>query len=242
MIPAFTAALRQLNDPPVQRVIWQVALWTVAIFAALGWALWSAVANIETGVSLDFIPWDWLRDPLVWLAGVVIALIGGFVVFALFWLLFASVVQVVSGFYLERVIAAVEARHYPELPPPASPTVAATLTSTLRFFAALVLLNLLLVPVYLIPTVGLVAFYLLNGYLLGRENFELVAMRRLDGAALRGLRRRHRGQLLGAGLIVTVLLSLPVLNLVAPIVAVAATVHLFARMTEDSAALSTETA
>ncbi len=244
MIPAFSAAFGQLGDPPIRAVIWRVALWTALIFAALGWGLWTLISGFDPSSSLGFIPFDWLRDPLVAALGFIVAVIGGFVVFALFWLLFASVVQFVSGFYLERVVAAVEARHFPDLPPARSPGVGETLIATARFFGLLVALNLLALPFYLIPTIGLAVFYLLNGYLLGRENFELVAMRRLDTRAMGRLRRRHRGRLLVAGLIVTVLMSLPLVNLVAPIVAAAAMVHLFMSMPgalddarEDGAAL-----
>ena len=230
MIPAFSVAFGQLGDPPIRAVIWRVALWTAMIFAALGWGLWSLISGFDPSSSLGFIPFDWLREPLVAALGFIVAVIGGFVVFALFWLLFASVVQFVSGFYLERVVVAVEARHYPDLPPARGPGVGETLIATARFFGLLVALNLLALPFYLIPTLGLAVFYLLNGYLLGRENFELVAMRRLDARVMGRLRRRHRGRLLIAGLIVTVLMSLPLVNLIAPIVAAAAMAHLFMAM------------
>ncbi|MFQ5958077.1 MAG: EI24 domain-containing protein [Alphaproteobacteria bacterium] len=235
MIASFLAALRQLDDPQVRRVLWRVALWTAAAFIVLAWAFTAAVSGIDAEVTLDFIPWDWLREPLAWFVGALVAVIGGFLFFAVLWLLFASLVQFVSGFYLERVIAAVETRHYPRLPAPSPPTLGATLTATLRFFGALVGLNALALPVYLIPTVGLAAFYVLNGYLLGREYFEMVAQRRIDAAAMRSLRRANRGRLLGFGLIIALLLSLPLVNLVAPIIAVAAMVHLYAGMSEERA-------
>jgi uncharacterized protein involved in cysteine biosynthesis len=225
MLSAFIAALRQLNDPAIKRVIWWVALWTATAFGALGWGLWAAIAGLDFVLSFGFIPIDWLRDALVWLASFVAAVIGGFVFFLLFWLLFVAIVQLVSGFYLERVVAAVEARHYPHLPPARAPALGATLAVTLRLLGALVLLNLLAAPFYLIPIVGLAAFYLLNGYLLSREYFELAAMHRLDARQVRAVRRAHRGRLLAAGLIITLLFSLPLINLVAPIVAAAAMVH-----------------
>lgn len=232
MFSAFFAALRQLNDPPLRRVIWRVALWTAVAFGGLGWGLWSVIAGLDPESAFAFIAIDWIREPLVWVAGFFIAVIGGFMFFALFWLLFTVIVQFVSGFYLDRVIGAVESRHYPGLPAPGSPSLFATLASTVRFFATLVGLNLLALPIYLIPGVGLAAFYVLNGYLLGREYFEMVALRRLDAETARRLRRAQRGKLLGAGLVITVLLSLPLINLVAPIVGAAAMVHLYARMSD----------
>ena len=79
----------------------------------------------------------------------------------------------------------------------------------------------------------MVVFYLLNGYLLGREYFEMVAIRRCDAAAMRATRRAHSGPLMGAGLITTLLLSLPLVNLIAPIVAAAAMVHFYAPMARE---------
>lgn len=225
MLSAFIAALRQLNDPAIKRVIWWVALWTAAAFGALGWGLWAAIAGLDFVSSFGFIPFDWLRELLVWLASLVAAVIGGLVFFLLFWLLFVAIVQLVSGFYLERIVAAVEARHYPRLGASRSLKPLATLAVTVRFLGALVLLNLLAAPFYLIPIVGLAAFYLLNGYLLSREYFELAAMHRLDARQMRAVRRDHRGRLLAAGLIITLLFSLPLINLVAPIVAAAVMVH-----------------
>src|SRR3546814_18267334 len=62
------------------------------------------------------------------------------------------------------------------------------------------ILNLLVLPLYLvliwIPPLNLLLFYLLNGYLLGREYFEMVAVRRLDLAAAKRLRRAFRGQVI----------------------------------------------
>ena len=67
----------------------------------------------------------------------------------------------------------------------------------------------------------------LNGYLLGREYFELVAGRRLPWSTVRALRQRTRARLWLAGAVIALLLTVPVLNLVAPVVAVAFMVHLF---------------
>jgi uncharacterized protein involved in cysteine biosynthesis len=70
-------------------------------------------------------------------------------------------------------------------------------------------------------------FYGVNGYLLGREYYELVALRRLPAVPLRGRWRAERPRLVLAGAIIAFLLTVPVLNLVAPIIATAFMVHLF---------------
>jgi len=92
-------------------------------------------------------------------------------------------------------------------------------------------LNLAALPLYLVlmfvPPLNLFVFYLLNGYLLGREYFELVAARRLDMAAVKRFRRTYRGRVLLAGVVIAFLLTLPIVNLVMPIMATGAMLHVF---------------
>jgi uncharacterized protein involved in cysteine biosynthesis len=70
-------------------------------------------------------------------------------------------------------------------------------------------------------------FYGLNGYLLGREYFETVALRRLDPKRASELRRREKWRVFLAGVIITLLLTVPFLNLIAPVIATAFMLHLF---------------
>ena len=240
MFSAFLAAVRQLGDPPIRRVIWRVALWTALIYMLVGIALWAMIAGIDPTLSFGFIPFLWLKNLLVWIAGLVVGVLGLFAFFAVFWLLFVVIVQLVAGFYLEDIIGAVEARHYPDLSPAIKQTVAGAVINALQYFAILVLLNLLAMPFYLIPLIGVLLFYLVNGYLIGREYYELVALRRIDAKMARTLCQAERGKVFGAGLITTVLFSLPILNLVAPIVATAAMVHIFEGMAGRRPAIETD--
>ena len=242
MLNGYLAALRQLPDPPILAVIWRVALWTALIFGALAWGLIVAVLSFDPTFSFAWVPFEWLRDAVIWMAEFVFWLLGGFIFFVVLWLLFAAIVQFVAGYYLERVIAAVEARHFPDLPPARPPTLRATLGAMLRLFASMLLFNLVALPIYLIPTVGVVVFYVLNGYLLGREYFEMVAIRRCDAAAMRAMRRANSGPLMGAGLITTLLLSLPLVNLIAPIVAAAAMVHFYGPQAREAGVAAAITA
>lgn len=239
MFRAYLTAARQLGDPPIKRVIWRVGLWTAAIYLLVGIALWLAIASIDPTFGFDFIPFLWLKGLLVWVTGIVVGVLGVFAFFAIFWLLFVVIVQLVAGFYVEQVIAAIEARHYPDLPLAIGQPATSMVINALQYFGILVLLNLLAMPFYLIPLFGVLVFYLVNGYLIGREYFELVALRRIDARSAKTLRKTHRGQVFGAGLITTVLFSLPIINLVAPVVAAAAMVHIFEGLPGRRAALDT---
>ena len=156
---------------------------------------------------------------------------------AIAWFLFPVAVTAIVGFFLEDVAEAVEARHYPGRPAPRQQSFAAMLLAGLRFAAVAVLLNLALVPIYLIllllPPLYLVVFYLVNGYLLGREYFELVAYRRLEERGADAMRRAHRGRLTLAGAVIAFMLTIPVVNLFAPIAATAFALHLFEAMRRE---------
>jgi uncharacterized protein involved in cysteine biosynthesis len=217
LFAAIVKALRQLTDPRTRRVLWRSLILTAGLFAALLAAVWFALLEtrlFEIGLV------DRVADVLGGLVAVVLALV-----------LFPGVAALSLSVFLEEIAAGVEARHYPGLPPAREQPLIEVAWVTLRFAAVTVALNLLALPVYAIlffaPPLNLFVFYGLNGYLLGREYYELVALRRMDAKAARGLRRAHAGRLVLAGAVITFLSSLPLANLLAPVVATAFMVHLF---------------
>ena len=72
-------------------------------------------------------------------------------------------------------------------------------------------------------------FYLLNGYLLGREYYELVSLRRLAPDRAKALRRGLRSRVFLAGVVIAFLLTLPLVNLITPIIATGFMLHVFER-------------
>ncbi|MCC7165960.1 MAG: EI24 domain-containing protein [Rhodospirillales bacterium] len=212
MIVGLFKALAQMNDPRLRRVLW----------AALGWAfVLHAALYAVLGFALQHLP----TTDLAWL-DTLLRIVSGLGAFLASLWLFPAVVSVILGFYLEQVVEAVESRHYPNLPAPRAQPVVESVATALRFAAVAVGLNILFLPLYLIPVINVGAFLLLNGYLLGREYFELVAARRLEPLAMHQTRLRHRGWILLLGMVAAALLLVPLVNLVAPILAAAWMVHL----------------
>jgi CysZ protein len=149
-------------------------------------------------------------------------------VLVLSWLLFPAVVTAIMSLFLERIAVAVEALDYPGRGPPRRQRIGETIAATLRLTGLTLLLNLLALPVYLlVPGINLVLFLTLNGYLLGREYFEVVALRRLDAAAARAARSRFGLRVFLGGVMIAALFSVPLVNLVAPVIATAFMVHVF---------------
>ena len=78
----------------------------------------------------------------------------------------------------------------------------------------------------LVPGINLMAFFLVNGYLLGREYFEFAAMRFRSPQEAKALRRQHRGVIFFAGLLIALMLSVPILNFLTPLFAASMMVHI----------------
>ncbi len=97
---------------------------------------------------------------------------------------------------------------------------------SLKFFGVVVVGNLIALFLLLIPGVNIAAFFLVNGYLLGREFFEFAAMRFRPEAEAKALRRKHAGTVFLAGLVISAFLAVPLLNLLTPLFAAAMMVHL----------------
>jgi uncharacterized protein involved in cysteine biosynthesis len=227
---ALSKVIAQFSDPAFRGVLLRALAASTALFVVVWIAAWLALS--WTGAALS----DWIAAQdvdgymvtvLQWLFG---ALSVAGVLVASFLLCPAATVLILS-FLLEDIAAAVERRYYPGLPAARDQPVMEAMQGALGFAGVTILLNLLALPLYLlllfVPPLNLFVFYGLNGYLLGREYFELVALRRLEAAVARRLRRRYRGRVFMAGVVVAFLLTLPLINLVAPIVATGLMVHVF---------------
>ena len=215
MISALVKAFGQLSDPTLRRVVRLSVLGALACYAALVALVWVVLPQMRLFDA------DWADTG----AGVVLAL-AALVVPLLF---FPALVTSIMGVWLDDVAQAVEIRHYPALTPPRPQPWTELVGGTLRFLALTVVVNLAALPVYavlLFTGFTVVLAIAINGYLLGREYFELVAVRRLEPAMVKLSFRNHLGRLWAAGAVIAVMFSIPLVNLVAPVVATAFMLHL----------------
>lgn len=224
MIEDLVRAAGELRDPRVRGVLWRGIVLAVLTFVALIGAVGEALRWAGTT------GYAWLD-----LATQAVTAVGGVL---LAWLLFPAVVVAASSFFLERVVDGTERRYVPGLPPPRLAPLGETALAALRLLALALLLNLVALPFYFIPGANLPVWLLLNGYLIGREYFELVALRRLAPAEAAAARRDERLQVLLAGTLIAFLLTVPLVNLAAPILGAAFMTLRFHRLAPAAAAWS----
>jgi len=214
MIRAFFLALGQLADPGTRRVLgWGIVGSVVGfVVLALGSA-WGLSALAHVGIT-------WIDDLL--------PAAGALVAFFAAWLFFPAAVITVSGLMIETVVERTEELHHPDAGPTVRIGAVMETTHALRMGLVAVGVNLLALPLYLfLPGLNLFIYYGVNGWLMGRDYFELAAVRHIGIDAARTMRRRFVGRLTFCGILIAVLTSIPVVNLACPVIAAAMMVHVF---------------
>ncbi len=224
---SFLAALGQLDDWRFLRVVLIGVALSAALLAGLSLGALQLSRHLIPGV-LPLPAGGWAVAAAGWGVFAVMAVLSVF--------LMVPVAALFSGLMLEGVADAVEDRHYPHLPATRPGSAYESLIGALNFFGVLVAVNLLALVLYgwtgpLAP----LAFWALNGYLLGREYFQTVAGRRLGKAEARALRRANRGTIWLAGTLMAAPLSIPGVNLLVPVLGVATFTHMFHALTGSGA-------
>ena len=216
-------AIGQLGDPAFRGAVLYCAggalLALVALAAGMAWGGASVAAYWAAN-------WPLLADTLEWLAGV--AGVAGAAVLGLF--LFVPLATAIATLFVDRIALAVERRHYPDLSPglPASVLAQAWDGMMLGLLVLAMQVLALLVSV-LVPGLGLLAGWLVAAWAIGRGLFMAVALRRCDRATALGLYRRKRWSVVAQGGLVAAAGLVPGLNIVAPVLGLAAMVHVLGR-------------
>jgi CysZ protein len=219
---AVLAAIAQLGDRRFLGVLAIGLGLTIALL--LGFYL-GFVALLGSFLPGSFsLPWIGEID----LTGAVIGLIGLPVILLMSTVLMIPVATAFMGLFLDQIADAVEERHYPGLPPARRIGLIEGLGDAARFLGVVLAVNLVALIAYvLFAPVAPILFWVVNGYLLGREYGQMVALRRTDTAGAKAFRRANSGRLFIAGVAMAVPLTIPVINLLVPILGAASFTHLY---------------
>ncbi|WP_095200943.1 sulfate transporter family protein [Mesorhizobium carmichaelinearum] len=216
---ARTAAL-ELLSPPFRAVFLKTLGLTVLALVAL----WFGLTSLVEWLAL---PWLQALLPGIpswagWLGGIIAAIALAFGTA----LLVAPVTAVIAGLFLDDVAEVVERTDYPLEPIGRAMPALRSLVLAIKFFGVVILGNIVALLLLLVPGINIAAFFIVNGYLLGREFFEFAAMRFRPEDEARALRRQYAGTVFLAGLVIAAFLAVPLLNLLTPLFAAAMMVHL----------------
>jgi len=215
VIHAFELAFHQLGDRKLRGVVWQSLLLSLALQIAIVALAWWGLQ------SLALFSWEWENRVVRWLGG------GAVTVLAL--MLYPASFGVVVSIFLEKIADIVESEYYPQLGPAHGIPLWTAVWTGIVFLLVLLALNFVMLPFYLLALfvagLGAVLFYGINGWLTGRMYYEQVALRRRNPADVKAWRRANIGMLWMTGIVIVFMGTIPVLNLIVPVVGTAAMVH-----------------
>ena len=216
MFASLRKAANLLFDRTLSRLVMWSLLLTVALYVVLFVAAVYGVRHLPTLGA------PWVNTLLDFVVPVLMLLLPFF--------LGAPVAAFFASLFLEEIAKKVEARYYPADPKASGAPFGTLLFTGLRLAALVVLVDLLLLPADVaLPGIAELVTVLVNGWLLGREYFEMVALRHLSRTAADAMRRRHSGGVFLGGVIISVLTLVPIADLITPLFAAAFMVHLFKR-------------
>ena len=212
--PLLTAVLLSLQSL-LRPAIFAILIWSIVL--TLGCSL-LFVGGVTMGLHhLQLVGNYWLSMGL--------DVVGSLGAGVLAWFLLPILMPSIAALFEDTLIRRLQRLHYPDAPlqeVPFWPSLWGELKVTLLGLG----LNIICLPLYLIPGVNLVTYYTLNGYLLGRSFFTLAGQHFTSSGPLTQLRQRHRLALILAGVLLVALSNIPLVGLFAPVLGLILMTHL----------------
>jgi CysZ protein len=231
MLDAAVKALSQILSPPMRSILWRsigLALVLIVVLAIglqrlLSWFATSGEGWAEAMLGPGF------QTPLNVLAWIVSIAAGLGVVFGAV-LLMPAITSLVASVFVDEVAEHVEREHYPAERPGVPLPFGLAMTEGVKTSLLTILVYLIALPFVFIAGAGFLAFFLATAWLLGREYFELAAMRFRPPEEAKAMRKENAAAVFTAGLIIAAFVSIPVVNLATPLFGMAFMVHMHKRL------------
>jgi len=145
-------------------------------------------------------------------------------------LLMPAVTALVASFFVDDIALEVERSCYPGEPLGKPVPLLRAVIEGVKTALLAVAVYLVALPFLLFAGFGALIFFLCTAYILGREYFELAALRYRPVAEARALRKQHQGTVFMAGMFIAVFVSIPIVNLATPLFGMAFMVHMHKRL------------
>jgi CysZ protein len=231
MLDAAVKALSQMISPPMRSILWRsigVALVLIIVLAIglqrlLSWFATYGEAWLEGLLGPG---WHSSLEVLSWIISIAAGL--GVVFGAVF--LMPAITSLVASLFVDDVADIVEREHYPAERPGIALPFSQAIYEGVKTALLTILVYLVALPLVLFAGAGFLVFFLATAWLLGREYFELAAMRFRSPEEAKAMRRDNAATIFTAGLFIAAFVSIPIVNLATPIFAMAFMVHMHKRL------------
>jgi hypothetical protein len=130
------------------------------------------------------------------------------------------------SFFIEEIAFEIEKIHYQDLKNPREIPFMENLSCAVRFGFKAFFINIFALFFMIIPVIGVLFYYIINGLLVSREYFQIISLRRIKDKEVMRLYKKRSKKYILAGIFVVFLMTLPIINIFAPIIATSMFVHL----------------
>ncbi|MEO1745524.1 MAG: sulfate transporter family protein [Pseudomonadota bacterium] len=231
VIAATRKALGELFDPAMRQVFWKAIGLTIAslilLWFGLVWTMEAVVPVVGSWFGMELVVFSVpIAAQFGGPAAVIATILFGLLSAAMLAFLIGPVSAAIAGIFLDEVAEHVERQDYPGDQPGTALPVGQSIIMSVKFFGIVIVGNLLAILLWFVPGITLIAFFAVNGYLLGREYFQLAAMRFHNEADTKALFSANSRHVLLAGFVIAGFMAIPLLNLLTPLFGAALMVHL----------------
>lgn len=231
MLAAAAKALSQILSPQMRSILWKsigLALVLITVLAIgmqrlLNWAATSGGVWAESAIGSDY---HTMINVLSWMLSIVAGL--SVVVGAIF--LMPAITSLVASVFVDDVAIVVEREHYPAEQAGKALPLGVAMTEGVKTALLTIAVYLIALPFVFFAGVGFIVFFIATAWLLGREYFELAAMRFRSPAEAKAMRKQHGATVFTAGLFIAAFVSIPIVNLATPLFGMAFMVHMHKRL------------
>ncbi|HWZ36923.1 MAG TPA: sulfate transporter family protein [Bradyrhizobium sp.] len=231
MIDAAVKAISQILSPPMRSILWRsvgLALVLITVLAIglqrlLSWLATSGEGWAEAMLGPNF---HTTLNVLSWLVSIAAGF--GVVIGGIF--LMPAITSLIAGVFVDDVADLVEREYYPaEEPGMALPITLATIEGV-KIALLTLLVYLVALPFVFVAGAGFLVFFIATAWLLGKQYFELAAMRFRPPAEAKLMRKDNAATVFTAGALIAAFVSIPVVNLATPLFGMALMVHMHKRL------------
>jgi CysZ protein len=227
MIDAAVKALSQIFSPPMRSILWRSIGLALVLITALAVGLqqllsWFATHGEVWAETMLGPGWHTSLNVLAWVVSIAAGL--GVVLGGIF--LMPAITSLVASFFVDDVADLVEREHYPAEHPGVALPIGLAIGEGVRTAILTILVYLIALPFVIAAGAGFLIFFIATAWLLGKQYFELAAMRFRPPEEARLMRKDNAATIFTAGLIIAAFVSIPIVNLATPLFGMAFMVHM----------------
>jgi len=219
-------ALQSLLHPGMRSTFWKSIGLTILALVGAWFAISSGFTELAIPWVSDFFQLDYELPKWTGWISFFALMAAGFGLAAVLAFLIGPVSALIAGVFLDDAAEALEETYYPDDPPGKAMPIAEGIWLAIKFTGVVILGNLFALFLLLVPGINLIAFFVVNGYLLGREFFEFAARSFGTDDYARMTRSKNGVTIFGAGLVIAGFMAIPILNILTPMFGAALMVHL----------------